>query len=148
MKERIAVCLLSFGLVAVACSSFAQPSPTAIPTFSLSALPSVTATFAPTKTALPLTGTSEAASEWQGIPIMPGAMTGEGDEEGYVFTIQATPQEVQEYYQLELEKLGWQALATDDDDSSLTLIFTNEAAATLTVSVIAKGEEALVLLAK
>jgi hypothetical protein len=86
------------------------------------------------------------ASEWNGVPIMPGAITGEGDEEGYVFTIRATPQQVQEYYQLELEKLGWQLLSQEEGDSSVMLIFINSASETITVNVIAKDEDALVLL--
>jgi hypothetical protein len=87
------------------------------------------------------------ASEWKGIPIMPGAIAGEGDEEGYVFAIQATPQQVQDYYQLELGKLGWQSYAQADGDSSRMLIFMNSASTTLTISIIAKGENVLVLLA-
>jgi len=79
---------------------------------------------------------------------MPDAIAGEGDGESYVFTIKATPQQVQEYYQLELGKLGWQPFATGNGDSSLMLMFTNNASATLTVSIIAKGDEVLVLLVK
>jgi hypothetical protein len=55
---------------------------------------------------------------------------------------------VQEYYQLELGQLGWQPFATGDGDSSLMLMFTNSASATLTISIIAKGDEVLVLLVK
>jgi hypothetical protein len=148
MKKRIAAGLFLFVLVANACSGFVQPSPTAIPAFTPTGVPISTATFVSTSTAPLLIETPGAASEWKGIPIMPDALTREGDEEGYVFTIQATPQEVQEYYQLELEKLGWQAFGTDEGDSSLMLIFINDASEVLTVSVIAKGDEVLVLLAK
>jgi hypothetical protein len=88
------------------------------------------------------------ASEWNGIPIMPGAIAGDGDEESYVFTIQATPPQVQEYYQHELAKLGWHPSATDNQASSLMLMFTNNASATLTISIIAKGDQVLVLLMK
>jgi hypothetical protein len=80
---------------------------------------------------------------------MPGALAGEGDEEGYVFTIKATPRQVQEYYDLELGKLGWHALAAGAGaKSSLLLIFTNDASETLNISIIAKGDECLVLLVK
>lgn len=79
---------------------------------------------------------------------MPDAVAGEGDEEGYVFTIKATPQQVQEYYELELGKLGWQPFPQEDGEVSLMLIFMNEDSTTLTVSVIAKGDEVLVLLVK
>lgn len=131
-----------------------QPSPTASPTLTLTVLP----TLAPTNTFVPSTETPDAvsallpegqpASEWNGIPIMPEAIAGEGDEESYVFTVKATPQQVQDYYQLELGQLGWQPFATGDGDSSLMLMFTNSASATLTISIIAKGDEVLVLLVK
>jgi hypothetical protein len=83
-----------------------------------------------------------------GTPIMPVAIAGEGDEEGHVFTIRATPQQVHDYYRLELGKLGWQSVAQGDGDSSTMLIFVTNTSATLTVSIIAKHDEALVLLVK
>jgi hypothetical protein len=79
---------------------------------------------------------------------MPGAVTGDGDEEGYVFTILATPRQIREYYELELGKLGWQSSAEDEGATSLVLTFTNDASEMLTISVLTKGEEALVLLTK
>jgi hypothetical protein len=152
MKKRIVASLLLLILVLAACSKSAQPFPTPISTLTLTAL----STLAPTNTFVfptEIPGTVSAllpegqpASTWNGIPIMPGAIAGEGDDESYVFTIKATPQQVQEYYQLELEKLGWQPFATGDGDSSL--MFTNNASATLTVNMIAKGDEVLVLLVK
>ncbi len=147
MKKPIAASLLLLMLVLAACSNFRQPSPTAIPTLTLTVLP----TFAPTQTpdaVSSLIPEGQPASEWNGIPIMPEAIAGEGDEESYVFTIKATPQQVQEYYQLELGKLGWQPFATGDGDSALMLMFTNNASATLTISIIAKGDQVLVLLVK
>ena len=148
MKKRVAVRFLLLTLVA--CSSPVQPIPTEVPTFT--AVPTRTATVMPTMTLL-TSGetpdiTSEPASEWNGVPIMPGEIAGEGDEDGYVFTIKATPQRVQEYYQLELGKLGWQLLSQEADESSMILMFVNGALETLTIHVIAKDEEALVLLVK
>lgn len=154
MKKPIAASLLLMIIILTACSNFMQPSPTASPTLTLTVLP----TLAPTNTFVPSTETPDAvsallpegqpASEWNGIPIMPEAIAGEGDEESYVFTVKATPQQVQDYYQLELGQLGWQPFATGDGDSSLMLMFTNSASATLTISIIAKGDEVLVLLVK
>ena len=163
MNKLIAAILLSFALTLTACSSFAGPtaSPTPVPTLTFTALPTSTATFTPTSTPAPLPPTEtpdvvsalapegEPASEWQGIPIMPGAIAGEGDEESYVFTIRATAQEVQDYYELELGELGWQLLTRGEGkDSSLMLIFMNDAADMVTVSILAKGDESLVLLVK
>jgi len=77
---------------------------------------------------------------------MPDALAGEGDEESYVFTVRATPQQVRDFYQLELGKLGWQPLAATDKDSSL--LFMDSREATLMISMRAKGDETLVLLVK
>lgn len=150
MKSPIAACLLLFAFVLTDCSSFAQPTPIPTPTGTFTAVPTRTATRAPTRTPTPLspTETPAAASAWNGIPIMPGAVAGEGDEESYVFTIRATPQQIQEYYELELGKLGWQLSVQEEGDASLLLIFINDASATLTVSIITRGEAALVLLVK
>lgn len=97
-----------------------------------------------------VSSTSEAiqAAEWQGIPIMPGAITGEGDAEGYVFTIRASSQQVQNYYQLELAALGWQSVSQGNKDSARVLVFTDDASRILSVSILTRGEEALVLLTK
>ncbi|HSA99894.1 MAG TPA: hypothetical protein VLE49_04535 [Anaerolineales bacterium] len=157
MKNPIVATLLLPALALAACSGLAQSTPTPVPTWTFTAVP--TATPAPTSTPLPPTETPDVASglapegmpasEWQGIPIMPGAIAGEGDEEGYVFTVKATAQQVQEYYNLELGKLGWHVLAqTEGKSTSLMLIFTNDTSETLTVSIIAKGAESLVLLVK
>jgi len=147
LKKPIVVALLLFAIILTACSGFGLPTPTPIRRPTFTAVPTLTAILTPTSTPLPPTETPAVASEWNGFPIMPGAVAGDGDEESYVFTIKATAQQVQEYYQLELGKLGWQSSAEGDGDASLTLIFTNDAA-TLTVSIIAKGDEALVLLVK
>jgi hypothetical protein len=111
-------------------------------------IPARTATLALTSTPLPPTTTPAAASAWNGIPIMPGAVAGEGDEESYVFAIQATLQQVREYYELEMGKLGWQSSVEGDGTTSLMLTFTKDASETLTMNVLAKGDEVLVILLK
>lgn len=156
MKKSIAASLLLLALVA--CSNFDQPAPTAVPTPTFTVIPTFTATVIPTDTAVPPTETPEVVSElipqgqpaleWKGIPIMPDAIAGEGDAESYVFTVKATPQQIREYYQVELGKLGWQSFAQGNGDSSIMLMFMNNASETLTVSIIAKGDQALVLLVK
>ena len=104
-----------------ACSAIApQPTSTPIPTQT----PLPTETPIPTDTPIPtatdtpeptptedimssLVPVGEPASEWNGIPIMPEAIAGEGDTGAYRFTIQASREEIQAYYTLELPKLGW-----------------------------------------
>lgn len=152
MKKPLIVLLLFF--VLSACSSFAQPGPTVVPMSTEPVI--VTAAPGPTPASIalgpteireqPASATPQFAA-WNGIPIMPGATTGEGDEEGYVFTIAATSLQIREYYELELGKLGWQPIPEEDDDASV-LMFMNSASERLTISIISKGDEALVLLVK
>lgn len=146
MKKFIVATLLCLMLLLTACSNAREPNsavtPTSAPTNNLlpaSKTPDVVASLVPE---------GQPASEWNGIPIMPGATAGEGDAESYVFTIRAMPQQVQEYYQLALGKLGWQPFATENKDASRMLMFTNDASATLTVTILTKGDQTLVLLAK
>ena len=145
MKIVIAASLLLLTLSACSGTAQATPTLTVMPT-----KPPPVKTITGTPSPLPSTETPEPqpTSEWNDIPIMPGAIAGEGDEEGYVFTIKATLQQVQEYYQVELEKLGWQLLSQEQSNSSITLLFTDNASVTLTVSIISKGDRALVLLVK
>jgi hypothetical protein len=142
VKKPIIVSLFSFILVLNACTNFIQTNPTTIPTLTLTAVPSL----ASTNTPLLSIGTPDAVSEWNGIPIMPNAIAGEGDDEGYVFTVKATAQQVRDYYQAELGKLGWQLLTPAEGEASLK--FMNNASETLTISLIAKGDQVLVLLVK
>ena len=143
MKKIIVASLLL--LLLVSCSIPAQPTTTVV-----TASPTLVMTVTQTPSPAPptITPSAQPAEEWHGIPIMPGASAGEGDEEGYIFTIPATPAQVQAYYQLELGKLGWQFVSQEQGDSSIVLLFTNNASAMLTISVIAKGNQALVLLTK
>lgn len=131
-------------LTLVACSGPAQPT-SAVPEVSTQI---TTVTLAPSAVPPSQTSAGQSTASWNGIPIMPGAIAGEGDEEGYVFTIRATSQQVQEYYQLELGKLGWQLSAQENSGESLMLSYMDSNSATLTVSILSKDEEVLVLLLK
>ena len=151
MQKSIAASIVLLFLVLTSCSRLIPPAPTAIQTSTFMVAPLITATPAPTQTPDVVTGLlpeGQPASEWNGIPIMPGAIAGEGDEESYVFTIKATPQQVADYYEAELATLGWQPFGTDNKEASLMLLFMDETSATLTINIIAKGDEALVLLVK
>ena len=136
MKTILVVSTLLF--ILAACSSSATPVTPVMP------LPTETAAFGqpgPNADVPPETA-------WNGIPIMPGATAGEGDPEGYVFTIQAEPGQVQEFYEIELGKLGWQLAGQESNATTLALLFTNSASETLTINIVSKDGQALVLLAK
>jgi hypothetical protein len=157
VKNLIAVTF--FLLTLTGCSSYQEQAATpTLPPPSSTARPIPTSTFTPTVTEPAPTATLLAAStstleggpavQWDGIPIMQGAITGEGDEEGYVFTVQASSQQVQDYYQLELAGLGWQSLSEEDEGSARVLVFIDTTSTILTVRILTRGDEALVLLTK
>lgn len=72
-----------------------------------SALPTVEALATDFGNSLDPQGTP--VQEWRGIPIMPQASAGEEFNESntYSFRVNATAQEVQEFYNQELPALGW-----------------------------------------
>ncbi len=78
---------------------------------------------------------------------MPGAINGDEDKESYRFTIDASVEEVQAYYELELLKLGWNLMASGTGDTGTALLmFTNGNLPLLPISIIPHGEIVLVLI--
>lgn len=93
------------------------PTLTPTPTETSTPTPSETPTRAPTKTAIPPTLTptldlpvGTPVAVWQGIPIMPGAIAGEGGEVVYEYITNATQEEVRDYYIETMPLYGWQYL--------------------------------------
>lgn len=162
MKKQIAIGFLALVLGSLACSSFMQPSPTAIPTstftFTPSPAPTATVTQTPTSTALPPTETpdvisalvpaGEPESEWNGIPIMPGAIAGDGDAGAYRFTIKASRDEIQAYYESGLRKLGWSLLAAGEGEAGAVIMIFMREGETLSVSLIRNEDEFIVMIVK
>jgi len=78
---------------------------------------------------------------------MPGAIAGNGDNEKYVFTIDATLEEVQAYYERELAKLGWSLMALGDGSTGAAMmIFNSGKPPLLPISIIPDGDLMLVLI--
>lgn len=152
--------LLLIGLVS-ACSAF-QPEPTAtpLPTATNTPLPTSTATPTatpkPTKTATPvpshtpdianaLMPSGEPAAEWQGIPIMPQAVAGEGDADGYIFAINATRAEIANFYAQKMPQLGWEYFAEGTNDAGETaMLFFSSGDGVTAISMI-DGPDDLIL---
>lgn len=132
----------------------AQAVATSIPVETFQALPSAIASVVSEETlqALPsLMPTVEAfatdfgntlnpqgtpVQEWKGIPVMPQAIAGQEFGETYSFKVNATVQEIQNFYNQELTALGWTQpfefpleaeggfLFFDKDSSVLTIFIT------------------------
>jgi WD40 repeat protein len=67
---------------------------------------------------------NEPASTWNELPIMPQAIAGDEDDTGYYFTVEATVDEIQDFYQVEMAKLGWEYLGTGElEEGTLEKIY-------------------------
>jgi hypothetical protein len=64
---------------------------------------------------------------WEGIPVMSGALAGNGDSSGYTFTTRVTTDDVQAFYQNKMAQLGWNTLAAGTSPTgTIMLIFMGE----------------------
>jgi len=157
---RILVSLVLISLLVTSCSALA-PAPTPTATSTATSIPTDTPTLVPTSTATntppPPTETPDPVldmlpsgvpdTEWKGIPIMPDAIDGEGDDEAYRYTVKATVAEVQAYYEQELAKLGWSLMAGGTGDTGAAmLIFNTGASPFIPISIIPHGDITLVLI--
>ena len=89
----------------------------------------------------PLDPQSPPLAEWKGIPIMPSASAGDEVDMVYSFKVDASDAEIKEFYQKNLEDLGWKM----DFDMSSILLFT-KGNQTLTITIMPSEGGTIVLL--
>jgi len=83
---------------------------------------------------------------WNGVPIMPNAISGEETDDGYSYTIQDSPEEVKTYYESEMVKIGWTAFAIGKGETGSLLLMYQKEGKTTTVSVFEQENLTLILL--
>lgn len=81
----------------------------------------------------------EPAAEWQGVPVMPGAIAGRDDGDSYLFTIKASDKEIQAYYEKELRKLGWSLLGVGEGETANILLIFQKDGGTLSFAILDPG---------
>lgn len=157
MKKLVELTLIAFVLVfAASCAGTAPPAPTAtipptLPPPTETPAPTETPLPPPTETLIPPTPTEEGfllplpqgepLSQWNGVPIMPGALNGEeSDSDAYIFTIQSSSEDIQNFYQSELPKVGWDFLAVGEGDTGNVLMIFMGEKGTFTVSIFTVDE--------
>lgn len=162
MKTAIYLTVISIGLLAAnSCGTFAaQPTATAtatsLPTDTSTPEPTITPSNTPTMTPLPPPTSTPAqdalhiptgtpVSAWKGIPIMPNAVSGDGDDKGYSYTADATPSDVQKYYDEALAKLGWSAFATGKGEGKSVLLFYQKGSEMLSLLAVSDAVDGLTL---
>jgi hypothetical protein len=155
--------LFILAIAMIACNALA-PKPTATPVSTATSLPTSTLEptippvptenpvgtekptemdVAPTETdsgpALP-TPAGTPAKEWNGIPIMPGAIAGADEGNVYSFTTQSSVDEIQKFYDKELKKLGWSAFAIGEGQTQTALLMFMKDSETLTLTFLPQGD--------
>jgi len=73
--------------------------------------------------------------EWEGIPIMPGAISGEAANDGYQFTTQADLDEITGFYETELSNLGFELELTVDENAGYTILAFHKGGTTGVVAI-------------
>ena len=164
MKHIAPRIILFFLCITLAsCSTFVAqptetplPTETPVPTSTNTPEPTATPTLTPTRTPVPPTETPEEpilpipsgqpAKEWNGIPIMPRAIAGQGDSKGYTFTIKASAQEIQKFYESQLAKQGWQMFASGKGGTDAVILIFMKDAGTLSVSILPQSDGTMLVL--
>jgi hypothetical protein len=82
-------------------------------------------------------------AEWQGIPIMPGAMNGREADDGYQFSTNATIDEITRFYETALTKPGY-SLTTTGEESGVALLLFERDSTTAVVGILPSAELNLV----
>jgi hypothetical protein len=161
-----AIFFLAGCILLAACATIApQPTETTLPSATL--LPTETQTSAPTDTVVPATAVqasetpdifaelnpmSTPAKEWNGVPIMPGALAGDGGETSYYFTTKSTADDIHAFYDEALPKVGYAVLAVGKGKENTLVLFyqgTGQASDTsLSISLFTKGDIVLVMIVK
>ena len=150
MKREFALGFIVFVLFGtISCTVFSSfvPTATALPTPILpTKMPTTTQTemIPPIATEegflLPLPE-GEPALVWHEVPIMPGAINGEeSDSDSYKFTIKSTREEIAEYYERELPKVGWELLGVGDGEKGTVMMIFTGNSGTFTVSILEVDE--------
>jgi hypothetical protein len=85
-------------------------------------------------------------AEWEGIPVMPGALAGDGDRSGYSFTVKAAPEEIQDFYEKELAKLGLNLFASGQGTTKAIMLIFMKGTDTVSVSIIPQEDDLVYVL--
>ena len=104
--------ILGIAVILCACSPIApMPTPpvqTELPELATPTL--LLPTIMPVSTTTPanMTGIIPVVESWEGVPVMPGAISGMFEMGDYVYTIEAKAEEITAFYERAMPDLGWQ----------------------------------------
>jgi hypothetical protein len=84
---------------------------------------------------------------WKNIPVMPGAVTGDEAEDRYRFMLPSSVDQVRDFYNSELPKLGWKFDTQGTGENGAPIFIYTKGDSILSISVIILGEIVIVTLA-
>ncbi len=88
-------------------------------------------------------------ADWKGIPVMPSATAGGGDNQSYAFLVNASVDQVQNYYQEEMGKLGWSLLTSGQGSTQAMIVMFMKGSETVSIMIIPQsGGPTYVMLVK
>lgn len=123
-----------------------RPSSSVTPTKALS-LTSITRTGTPPPTPTTKLPGGAPVKLWKDIPIMPEAVTGEENADRYRFMLEATVDQVEDFYKAELPKLGWKFNTKGTGENGAPIFIFSKNGKILSISVIVIGDIVVVSLA-
>ena len=154
MKKRLIASCLLWALVS--CSNTVQLTSTAAQTSEGPASPIPAEALATLPSDSPMTEPGEVrepkgtpVQEWRGIPIMPAAIAGQGsgNDNSYSFRTNASPTEIQDFYNAALDELGWsQPFDTPFDASGGRMTFRKEGMSLEIIVMPSEGSTMVLLL--
>jgi len=119
-----------------------QAIATSIPASTLEAIPTALSDFGNM-----FNPQGEPVAEWNGIPIMSQATAGqEHDAYNYSFKFTGTSQEAQNFYESEMETLGWASLMSVPSGENGALLSFQKDNKSLTITIVTTDNDTVVIL--
>src|SRR6266496_1513207 len=88
------------------------------------------------------------ASDWNGVPNMPGALAGYEKDGIYRFTTPGSTAEIQAFYKHELSQRGWELTGTKDGNLGAILLIFSMEEDTVSISILPDQNRFLVMIIK
>lgn len=147
MKKTQVAYFVILVLLLSGCAGNAQPTAAPLSDFTPIPFEDVeTPVSVPTDVVASLVPHGQPLSEWNGIPIMPGAIEGEGDASAYRFTTAASWVEIQAFYANQLSQLGWELLGSAEGENGAVMLIFEGGEKTVSISIVPNGENSIVVI--
>ena len=138
MNKTLISSLIALSILISGCNVGASTS-TTVPTLTVTETAKIIARLVPT---------GQPASEWNGIPIMTGAIAGEEKDGIYRFTTSSSREEIQLYYKRELSQRGWELTGIKEGNADALLLIFSMDEDTVSISILPDQNKFLVIIIK